>query len=467
MPAEPFLVLLIAAVGVNTALILLVALTVLVGGRRTVERSGPDGASGTVERAGRLLLGSDPGPTYDRVVRIVSWAFILAVTAVVAASGLWPATQGSIFVLLAIAAGFLLIVHDVIPDALLGVARPIVEGSVGITFATLLIVLTGGARSPFFFADVLIAAGAALVLSPRFTLLVTAIAVGGYLVGVLAVLIDPAAPALDSLATVGVSLNIGALVLLVYMAMVVAREQRRSRDAAIRLSSLDSLTGMFNRAYFFAALDREIERSARSKRGFSMLMLDLDGLKPINDRHGHFHGDRVLRGVGEVIRHRVRRIDTAARYGGDEFVVLLPETEPSGAYVLAEKIRSGVAELGIEAGHDRIRTSLSIGMVTFPADGRSADALMIAADQAMYASKRRGKNRIVAYGGPGGGGQPGAGAGRGRGGGPPTRPYLARLPGWSDPPPNATRDGRNRALRVDRGDSHRSPGRSGVGGVAV
>jgi diguanylate cyclase (GGDEF)-like protein len=158
---------------------------------------------------------------------------------------------------------------------------------------------------------------------------------------------------------------------------------------------------MFNRAYFFAALDREIERSARSKRGFSMLMLDLDGLKPINDRHGHFHGDRVLRGVGEVIRHRVRRIDTAARYGGDEFVVLLPETEPSGAYVLAEKIRSGVAELGIEAGHDRIRTSLSIGMVTFPADGRSADALMIAADQAMYASKRRGKNRIVAYGGRG------------------------------------------------------------------
>ncbi len=404
MPAEPFLVLLIAAVVVNAVLVLLVALTLVRAGRRTGERGSgggtPGGSSGAVERAGRLLLGSDPGlgPTYDRVVRVVGWAFLLAVTSVVAASGLWPETQGSIFVLMAIAAGFLLIVHDVIPDALLGLARPIVEGSVGITFATLLVVLTRGALSPFFFAYVLIAAGAALVLPPRLTLLVTASAVGGYLVGVLA---DPSVLPLDIPAQVGVSLNIAALVLLVYMAMVVAREQRRSRDAAIRLSSIDSLTGLYNRAYFFAALDREIERSTRSKRGFSMLMLDLDGLKPINDLHGHFQGDRVLRGVGEVIRHRVRRIDTAARYGGDEFVVLLPETEPTGAYVLAEKIRSGVADLGIEAGARRIPTSLSIGAVNFPADGRSADELMIAADEAMYASKRRGKNRIVAYRGRG------------------------------------------------------------------
>ena len=181
------------------------------------------------------------------------------------------------------------------------------------------------------------------------------------------------------------------------MAMVVAREQRRARDAAIKLSSVDSLTGLFNRAYFFAALDREIERSARSRRGFCLLMLDLDGLKPINDQFGHFEGDRVLRGVGEVIRNRVRRIDTAARYGGDEFVVLLPETEPAGAYVLAEKIRSGATELSIDTETIRIRTSLSIGVVTFPDDGRTADELMIAADLAMYASKRRGKNRIVAY----------------------------------------------------------------------
>ena len=81
-------------------------------------------------------------------------------------------------------------------------------------------------------------------------------------------------------------------------------------------------------------------------RRFGLLMMDLDGLKSVNDRFGHFQGDQVLKAVSQVIRNGVRRIDVAARYGGDEFVVLLPETEPTGAYVLAEKIRQGVEELG-------------------------------------------------------------------------------------------------------------------------
>ena len=100
------------------------------------------------------------------------------------------------------------------------------------------------------------------------------------------------------------AINLTALVLLAYVAMVIAREQRRARDAAIRLSTIDPLTGLFNRTFFFAAVEREIARSARSGRGFCLLMMDLDELKPINDRLGHFFGDRVLRGVGEVIRVR-------------------------------------------------------------------------------------------------------------------------------------------------------------------
>ena len=138
--------------------------------------------------------------------------------------------------------------------------------------------------------------------------------------------------------------------------MVIAREQRRTRDAAIRLSTVDPLTGLFNRSFFFAAIEREIARSARSGRGFCLLMMDLDELKGINDRLGHFYGDRVLRGVGEVITRGVRQIDTAARYGGDEFVVLLPETDPTGGFVLAEKIRLGVNAMAVELpGADRGR----------------------------------------------------------------------------------------------------------------
>ena len=117
---------------------------------------------------------------------MVGWAVIVAVSTIVAASGLYPDTQTAILALMAIAAAFLLIVHDVLPADLLGGARPIVEGSVGITIATLLVVLTGGPSSPFFFVYVLIVAGAALVLSPPRTLAVTAFALGGYVVGVLA-----------------------------------------------------------------------------------------------------------------------------------------------------------------------------------------------------------------------------------------------------------------------------------------
>src|SRR5438045_6696998 len=119
-------------------------------------------------------------------------------------------------------------------------------------------------------------------------------------------------------------------------------------------------------------------------------MMHLDGLKEINDRFGHFHGDQVLRAVAAVIRNGVRRVDTAARYGGDEFVVLLPETDPTGGFVLAEKIRLGVNAIPIEApGADR-RPSLSIGVVSYPDDGRTADELIISADGAMYDSKRAG-----------------------------------------------------------------------------
>jgi diguanylate cyclase (GGDEF)-like protein len=116
---------------------------------------------------------------------------------------------------------------------------------------------------------------------------------------------------------------------------------------------------------------------------------------------GHFHGDRVLRAVGQVVMAGVRRIDTAARYGGDEFVVLLPETDPTGAYVLAEKIRIGVQDLALDLPDETVKPSLSVGVVSYPDDGSTADELMISADGAMYASKRAGKNRVTGVNVPG------------------------------------------------------------------
>jgi diguanylate cyclase (GGDEF)-like protein len=402
VPLEPVLTLLFVAVLANLVVMGGVLLPPMIGRKSALsfgrhidqgDRVAAEFAALHGEPAGAVDPDGVPSGAYDRVVRIVSWVFILATSTIVAITGLWPDTQPAIFALLAIAGLFVLLVHDLLPPSSLGSAKFIVEGSVAITFATLLVLLTGGDESPFFFIFPLIVGGAALVVSPRVTFALAAVGSIAYVFAIASPGSEPLTR--DALAKVGI--NLTALVLLAYVATVIASEQRRARDAAIRLSTVDPLTGLFNRTFFFAAVDREIARSARSNRGFCVLMMDLDELKSINDRHGHYFGDRVLAGVGEVISSGVRRIDTAARYGGDEFVVLLPETDPTGAYVLAEKVRIGVTELDIAVSGSVLEASISVGVVSYPDDGRTSDELLISADQAMYASKRGGRNRVMGF----------------------------------------------------------------------
>jgi diguanylate cyclase (GGDEF)-like protein len=401
---EPVQTLILLAVIANLAVMGSVLLPPLIGRRGPLpatEKAGADGAGPTLEMAAVLgdsqadlaAPGAVPPGAYDRVVRIVSWVFILATSTIVALTGLWRETQPAIFALLAAAGLFVIVVHDLLPVGALGTAKFVLEGSVAITFATLLVVLTGRDQSPFYFTFPLIVGGAALVVSPRVTFGLALAASLAYLVAIAPPGTGGIPP--ETIAIAGI--NVTALVLLAYVATVIAREQRRARDAAVRLSTVDPLTGLFNRTFFFAAVDREISRSLRTDRGFCLLMMDVDELKTINDRYGHYFGDQVIRGVGDVISSGVRKIDTAARYGGDEFVVLLPETDPTGAWVLAEKVRIGVNELEIVVAGTDIPASISVGVVNFPDDGQTADALMISADQAMYASKRAGKNRVMGF----------------------------------------------------------------------
>ena len=290
-----------------------------------------------------------------------------------------------------IAGLFVLVAHDMLPADSLGRAKYLVEGGVSILFVTLVVVLTGGAASPFFFAFVLIVVGAALVVPPTATVGLVVLASASYLVAI-ALELTPGSADVGLIAVVGV--NLVSLVLLAYVAMVVAREQRRTRLAAVRLSTTDALTGLANRGYLIAAIEREIERGTRYGRGFCLLMADLDNLKAVNDSYGHRAGDHVLAGVADVIRDGVRRIDTSARLGGDEFVVLLPETDPTGAFVVAEKIRQGVASMRTVERAGPVPVSVSIGLVAWPDDGTTLDQLMDGVDEAMYAAKQRGRNRI-------------------------------------------------------------------------
>ncbi len=394
MSAQTIVVLIAIAVIANLLLALVVVRMIIRSRRRTSRPTAVPGTraveaavvGGLTDQTGGLEM-----PGYDRIVRIVSWTFLVATAVVVLVTGLWPETETAILILLAVAGLVVILFHDLLPPDALGSSRFIVEGTVALSGAAILVALTGGVASPFFFTFPLIVAGAAFVVTPVEAAGLTTVAALSY---VAAALIGSAPGSIDASAAAVISIDLVALVLLVYVAMVIAREQRSARDAAIRLSTIDPLTGLFNRAFFFAAVEREMARSARSGRGFCLLMMDLDGLKDINDRLGHYHGDRVLRAVSEVIASGVRRIDAAARYGGDEFVVLLPETDPTGAYVLAEKIRLGVRAMPLELPGGP-PPSLSIGVVSFPDDGRTVDELMISADGAMYASKRAGKDRVT------------------------------------------------------------------------
>ena len=330
---------------------------------------------------------SDPS-LESRVIRIVSWAFLMAVAVFAAVSGAWKDVLPEIVVVIAVTGLLMLLLQDIIPRT--GVRRvggPL-QGLLALAFVTGLVAITGGLESPFTFGFPLIVGAGALLVAPRIAFGLAILATAAYVGAGFAV---NQAPSTGSLIQMGV--NLTGVYLLAYVGASVGREQRRARDAAIRLSTIDSLTGLYNRTFFFNALEREIARGDRSGRAFCLVMLDLDDLKAINDRFGHIAGDQVLRGVSDIVRSGVRKIDVAARYGGDEFVALLPETDPTGGWVLAEKIRLTVAEQGLP-GVDPGPT-VSVGVVSYPADGRSADALLVSADRAMYASKRGGKNRVA------------------------------------------------------------------------
>ena len=194
-----------------------------------------------------------------------------------------------------------------------------------------------------------------------------------------------------------VAFNLIALALVAYVVSVFGREQRRAREEALRLSHFDSMTGLHSRDFFQSAVDQEILRASRTGRSFGLVMIDLDGLKAANDRFGHQSGDRLLQAVAEVLRGDLRVTDVAARYGGDEFTLILPETDLAGALRVADKVRVDIARLALPHNGALIRTSASIGVVTFPDDGRAAAELMRRADLAMYEAKRRGRDQVVRY----------------------------------------------------------------------
>ncbi|MCP4409238.1 MAG: sensor domain-containing diguanylate cyclase [Gammaproteobacteria bacterium] len=172
--------------------------------------------------------------------------------------------------------------------------------------------------------------------------------------------------------------------------------KRKHMEAKLRyLSFHDPLTGLYNRNVLEQQLNDEIHRAVRYNHALSIFMLDIDHFKPINDTYGHGIGDTVLRSFATVLESSIRKTDYATRYGGEEFVVILPETSPPKAEELAERLRNQVAEYSIPIEDDEeLNITTSIGVSTFPEHGKSWEDLLNAADSAMYAAKDGGRNCV-------------------------------------------------------------------------
>ena len=177
--------------------------------------------------------------------------------------------------------------------------------------------------------------------------------------------------------------------LLIHRALSVPQLQAEAR--------VDPKTGLFNARYFASALTDELSRAQRFERPLSLIMADLDLLREINNTYGHLAGDAVLKGIAEVFRVELRHYDVPARFGGEEFSILLPETPPEQALEIAERIRRAVAArtFDVETSSEPIRATVSIGVSGYPKDAQDPNGLIHQADLAVYRAKLQGRNRVL------------------------------------------------------------------------
>lgn len=269
-----------------------------------------------------------------------------------------------------------------------------IETWVMIVFITWVLAYTGGVDSPLEDLYILVVIVSALTLGKLATLLQMALITACYIW-----LGHPQASEDMISLPFGTRLlaQVSPMLLVAYITTMLSADIRSAYGHMKVLSETDELTGVLNMRAFTALSDRVFHQAERYARPFSVLMIDSDSLKAVNDNHGHEMGNRLLKVTVECIQGQLRQTDLVARYGGDEFVVLLPETPCSGAVGVADRIRKSMEAAMLASRGETILATVSIGIAGYPNHGTDIESIMEKADRAMYASKTGGKNRTTMF----------------------------------------------------------------------
>jgi diguanylate cyclase (GGDEF)-like protein len=341
-----------------------------------------------------LPVEDDEMKGFSRTIAEIEWLLLILVLAYLVAGSPPPggrvAIQAALFFFGALILG-LHYVHFYKQESLLKLA---VESWIMVGFVTWVVWYSGGLHSPLLYFYLLPVVASALIFGKRVTLLqMVSIACCFVLLGWDSGTFSPL-----SVAWGGQLLaQFAPLILIAYVTTMLSADIRYAVGKIKRVSDLDELTGLYNMRAFNAIASRVFRQTHRYAHPMSIVMVDSDNLKSVNDTAGHEAGNELLRHVVARIREGVRSSDVVARYGGDEFIVLLPETGPAGAMEVAERVRVAVQTSPVTINGQLFRTTVSAGVVSYPTVGGDLASLMDKADKALYQAKSSGRNRVVAH----------------------------------------------------------------------
>jgi diguanylate cyclase (GGDEF)-like protein len=326
---------------------------------------------------------------FSRTVAEIEWLTVILVLLYQVIVDPDPETTSRLALGTLLFAGFVLSFHYLNIDRKGSTWKIALETWVMIAFITWVLLHTGRLESPLANLYLLVIITTALTLGRAATLLQIALIAACYVW--LAEWPNP-----DALLTYYAELAVqfAPMILVAYVTTMLCADIRRALTHIRSLSEKDELTGILNMRAFNPLAERIAHQSARYKHPYAVIMLDSDSLKIVNDRFGHQTGNRLLQLLVQCVQAHMRVTDVLARYGGDEFILLLPETDATGGEVVASRIRERVEAAVLSTQEIPVKTTISLGVAVYPEHGGDLEAVIEQADQALYASKSGGRNRV-------------------------------------------------------------------------